>query len=362
MSDCNLIKLKRGFASEWQSLNPTLQLGEPGYEKDTKKLKIGDGSTPWNNLSYIGIGTPGPQGPQGAQGPQGVQGPQGEPGDSTSLEDLENLITTTINTSLVAGNGIDLIYDSLSNSLTIQAETTSLSNIIAGSGLAKTINSTETILNIIQGNGISVGADSIGVDNTVVRTTGNQHIFGDKIFSVGEQGSFSLYNENIDSTLQLLASADIGGNPVNVILQSSTPDPTLWLNPETTEMIINLPDKNGILALTTDIAIHGISNLGILSGTTQIHYDPTIQMQTLSLNGTPIGFYKGDGWPTSILKSVDLILKITVLSPTSIIWGIVNEWYSQPPAGSLGVGVHLFLLRSMGHSVIEGHYIGNKTN
>jgi hypothetical protein len=48
--DCNLIKLKRGLSTEWADLNPILKLGEPGYEKDTKKLKIGDGVTLWNDL------------------------------------------------------------------------------------------------------------------------------------------------------------------------------------------------------------------------------------------------------------------------------------------------------------------------
>ena len=49
----DLIKLKRGSSSEWNSVNPILKLGEPGYEKDTNKLKIGDGTTRWNSLPYI---------------------------------------------------------------------------------------------------------------------------------------------------------------------------------------------------------------------------------------------------------------------------------------------------------------------
>ena len=48
------IKFKRGTSAAWARTNPVLLDGEPGYEKDTKKLKIGDGTTAWNNLSYIG--------------------------------------------------------------------------------------------------------------------------------------------------------------------------------------------------------------------------------------------------------------------------------------------------------------------
>lgn len=40
-------------AAEWTSANPVLQSGEFGHESDTKKLKVGDGSTAWASLSYI---------------------------------------------------------------------------------------------------------------------------------------------------------------------------------------------------------------------------------------------------------------------------------------------------------------------
>lgn len=47
------IKCRSDVASNWTSVNPVLGKGEPGYETDTKLLKIGDGSTPWNDLDYI---------------------------------------------------------------------------------------------------------------------------------------------------------------------------------------------------------------------------------------------------------------------------------------------------------------------
>ena len=42
-------------AANWTSANPILLLGELGHESDTDKLKIGDGSTNWNSLSYLPI-------------------------------------------------------------------------------------------------------------------------------------------------------------------------------------------------------------------------------------------------------------------------------------------------------------------
>lgn len=46
-------QLKRGTAIRWSELNPILKQGEPGFEYDTNKLKIGDGFTPWVALPYV---------------------------------------------------------------------------------------------------------------------------------------------------------------------------------------------------------------------------------------------------------------------------------------------------------------------
>lgn len=71
-------------AANWTSANPTLKLGEPGFESDTNKLKIGDGSTAWTTLPYVtggggGGGATGPTGMPGI-GQDGEEGAQGIPG------------------------------------------------------------------------------------------------------------------------------------------------------------------------------------------------------------------------------------------------------------------------------------------
>lgn len=48
------LEFRRDTASNWASANPTLKQGEPGFEIDTGKLKIGNGTTPWNALPYQG--------------------------------------------------------------------------------------------------------------------------------------------------------------------------------------------------------------------------------------------------------------------------------------------------------------------
>jgi hypothetical protein len=49
----SVVKVKRATAARWASENPVLAAGEIGYEKDTRKIKLGDGTSTWTQLSYL---------------------------------------------------------------------------------------------------------------------------------------------------------------------------------------------------------------------------------------------------------------------------------------------------------------------
>lgn len=49
------IQIRRGTSSSWTTSNPALSSGEIGLETDTNKIKIGDGTTLWNDLNYFAI-------------------------------------------------------------------------------------------------------------------------------------------------------------------------------------------------------------------------------------------------------------------------------------------------------------------
>jgi hypothetical protein len=53
------IQIRRGTAAQWTSANPTLAAGEFGYETDTGKAKIGNGSSAWIILGYALTGAAG---------------------------------------------------------------------------------------------------------------------------------------------------------------------------------------------------------------------------------------------------------------------------------------------------------------
>lgn len=73
------IQYRRGTAAEWTAANPTLAVGEPGYETDTGKFKVGTGAAAWNSLPYSS-GNTGPTGPSGAVGATGAVGSTGPTG------------------------------------------------------------------------------------------------------------------------------------------------------------------------------------------------------------------------------------------------------------------------------------------
>lgn len=47
------LQLRRDSAARWAGRNPILGEGEPGFERDTGRLKVGNGVTPWNELGYF---------------------------------------------------------------------------------------------------------------------------------------------------------------------------------------------------------------------------------------------------------------------------------------------------------------------
>lgn len=52
-------ELREGTAAEWTAKDPVLRRGEPGFERDTNQLKIGDGNSHWSTLPYLTGGSGG---------------------------------------------------------------------------------------------------------------------------------------------------------------------------------------------------------------------------------------------------------------------------------------------------------------
>lgn len=97
---------RRGTAAQWTSSNPVLGSGEPGFETDTGKMKIGNGSDDWGTLSYVqGSGGGGGSGTVTGVSVVTANGFSGTVANSTSTPAIT--LRTSVN-GLVKGNGTAL--------------------------------------------------------------------------------------------------------------------------------------------------------------------------------------------------------------------------------------------------------------
>jgi len=191
-------------------------------------------------------------------------------------------------------------------------------------------NNSGIIASNISISGINVNISGLlTINNIPISTSGHAHTYSNIIdFSSGVSGI-------IDNTF----SNDIVGN---------------------TGVIINYDNINKDLIIGLN-GLVPVVDIGPANGSVSINAGFNNSIQTISITGSPITLTKGNNWPVNNTCN-DTILKITSTAATALTWNLVTDWFNQAPAGALASGVHLFLLRGVGSGIIEGHYIGNKTN
>lgn len=122
---------RTGTQSQWSTSNPILNGAEIGYESDTNKFKIGDGTSHWNDLPYfldedsLGSSLDGyiPESLLGS--PNGVaQLNSSGKLVSDQIPNVDEITQDAINTALVAGTGLDKTYDDNANTITLDIDST----------------------------------------------------------------------------------------------------------------------------------------------------------------------------------------------------------------------------------------------
>jgi hypothetical protein len=151
-------------------------------------------------------------------------------------------------------------------------------------------------------------------------------------------------------------------NDGNIGIRTNTPAAQLHINGS--GIVSSGLSVSGSLSLNgsaVDLYDTSILSLGTISGSNAINCGQDRSIQTLTLNGAATTFTKGSGWPSTDNINRDVTLNITTNTNTSITWSIINDWYRQPDS-PLPSGKHIVLLRGIGSGIIEGHYIGSKSN
>jgi hypothetical protein len=190
------IQIRRGTVSEWSNANPILAAGEIGFETNTNKIKVGDGTTHWNSLDYIT-----------AEADTAHLGGQVASDIAQALTTAENYtdtvvgnLTTTnipegtgiyftarraidaVNAGLTPGSGIQRLY--VDGNLTISALVRGQKNITTSvdsqtNNINIDLNDTVNISGDFISNSVTTGSivatDITGTDLTL---TGNLHVSG----------------------------------------------------------------------------------------------------------------------------------------------------------------------------------------
>ena len=171
------IQLRRDTSTNWTSTNPVLASGEPAFETDTGKFKIGDGVTAYNSLPYKG------------EGSAGVDDYE----DLTSKPQINSVTLEGNKTSTDLGLADSSDIEELGNEVnTLAGDVTNINNELPNK-MDNFSSNSPLVLNVQNPNGIQVlNMDNDGVSNCWSELlTPNNSI--EKSYGAGSYNQFNYY-------------------------------------------------------------------------------------------------------------------------------------------------------------------------
>ena len=255
------LQIRRGTASQWTSANPILAAGEMGVETDTRKIKIGDGTTGWTSLNYIAADNP----------------------------EISEIAQDAIDAALVAGTGIVKSYNDGTNTITVSVDTSVIATkaelaevaqdsidqaLTAGTGITKNYNDATNTL-------------TVSVDTGVISTV---EYVDDEISNLS-----SNLNNTIDDYIPLSQKGTATGVAT---LDANTLVPLSQLTNAT-----DYTDTHN----NTTTNVHGITDTSVLVTTTG---NQTLTSKTLTspnLTGTPTAPTANSGTDTTQIATTAFV-------------------------------------------------------
>jgi hypothetical protein len=311
---------RRGTAAQWVSTNsgngPILNAGEIGYETDTNKFKIGDGTNHWINLDYF----------IDANSTVNPSFGSSITFEGATANDYETTLAVTDPTAdrtitLPNASGTVVLADgsgnvTVSGDLTVSGTTTTINST--------TINATTGI--VFEGLTANAHETTLTVeDPTADRTITFPDATGTVALIESVNTSLSGYVETSDiggasGVAGLNSSLNLIVPGSSIIIEGATDnnfETTLVVTDPTADRTITLPDATGTLATTADISahdtdttnVHGIADTSALATTADItaHSSDTTGIHGIADTSVLV--------TTSILSS-NLSSKADLASPT----------------------------------------------
>jgi hypothetical protein len=302
---------RRGTATQWTTANPILNAGEIGFESDTNKFKIGDGTNVWADLDYFidetELGTTlGDYVETSLLGQALGVATLNSDGklESSQLPSVDELSQDAINTALTAGTGITKTYDDNANTITLAVDTSVIATkaelaevsqdsvndaIVAGTGLDKTYDDNANTI-------------TLDIDSTVTTNTGTQTLTNKSIDLANNTvtGTLAQFNTAVsDADLASLAGSETLTNK-SISLTNNT------LSGTVSEFNSALSDANFITStdtgtVTSTIIANETIVDGDISNTAAIAWDKLAVSSSVS--STELGYL--DGVTSNVQSQLD---------------------------------------------------------
>jgi hypothetical protein len=253
---------RRGTAAQWTSANPILAAGEIGFETDTGKFKMGNGSSAWSALSYFA---------------------DSSDFDTTAIEStIDSKVATAVN-NLVAGapaalDTLNEIADAIDNNSTFAATIIGSINAKAnGTDLTAHTTSTINVHGIANTSELATGTDvstaqtaaqqyADGAVNTHNGVTTSVHGISNTANLVYQVGLTDAISTHSSDTTGVHGITDTSALATHTDIETHRTDTTNVHGIEDTANIVMQADLTAHNNDTTNV--HGIANTASLATTT----------------------------------------------------------------------------------------------
>ena len=286
---------RRGTAAQWISTNagagPVLNAGEIGWESDTNKFKIGDGTNNWSSLDYFSDinSTVNPafgtsitfEGATADSFETTITATDPTADRTLTLPDATGTVALTSDITVTASSTTTFSNKSISlGSNTVTSTLAQLNTAISDADVA-TLAGTETLTNKTLTTPTISSIINGAATLTLPTSTGTIALTSDIAAGiVTESGTQTLTNKTLTSPVITGAVFNDG----SIVFEGATADAhetTFTITDPTADRTITFPDATGTVALTANVAaLSGATFTGAVSGT-----DLTLS-GNLTVNGT----------------------------------------------------------------------------